>query len=364
MGIFSRLFKKPETQIKTIGDFWLWFKSNSGKFYDILDNQRNVENNFINVVSEKLIQLNEGFYILTGMYDNNTAELIVTADGNIKNFPLVNELIDLAPHINGWKFTALKPSHKIEDTVIQLKNKTTFSKENLFFYPEENNQYPDEIDIKIIFEGDSTNEEEIEMGVFIFLENYLGELNFAEDIDLITILDKSKATKELIPIEKLKSYVHWRKKEFIEKYEPVFRDTKEDTFSMAEMNSEDNLPLLAIFNSDVAQWENKTSHPWIAYLNFSYDGSQNNGLPLPDTYEILNKIEQEIDKCLKSLNGYINLGRVTGNNEKEIFIACKDYNKPAIEINKIINRYPNIQTNFEIYPDKYWRSLERFHSSL
>lgn len=44
------------------------------------------------------------------MLDNETAELIITADGILKNYVFVEELIDSVPKIKGWKFTAHKPA--------------------------------------------------------------------------------------------------------------------------------------------------------------------------------------------------------------------------------------------------------------
>ena len=39
---------------------------------------------------------------------------------------------------------------------------------------------------------------------------------------------KAKIKKELIPIEKLKDFLIWRQKEFIEKYEGTRRNTIDD----------------------------------------------------------------------------------------------------------------------------------------
>jgi hypothetical protein len=55
------------------------------------------------------------------MYDENTVELVLTADGNTKNIVFVEELVEQAPRIEGWKFTALKPALQIEDVQLQWK---------------------------------------------------------------------------------------------------------------------------------------------------------------------------------------------------------------------------------------------------
>jgi hypothetical protein len=49
-------------------------------------------------------------FFLTGMYNDDTVELVLTADGAVKNIVFVEELVNSAPKIEGWKFTALKPA--------------------------------------------------------------------------------------------------------------------------------------------------------------------------------------------------------------------------------------------------------------
>lgn len=68
------------------------------------------------------------------MYDDSTVELILTADGAIKNIVFVEELVEAAPKIPGWKFTSLKPALKIEDVCIDMGG-YKFDRESLFFTP-------------------------------------------------------------------------------------------------------------------------------------------------------------------------------------------------------------------------------------
>lgn len=40
------------------------------------------------------------------MYDENTVELIITPDGDLKNIAFAEELVEAAPKLDKWKFTA------------------------------------------------------------------------------------------------------------------------------------------------------------------------------------------------------------------------------------------------------------------
>jgi hypothetical protein len=112
------------------------------------------------------------------MFDENTVELILTADGDAKNIVFVEELVNMAPAIDGWKFTALKPALQLEDVSIEMSG-YKFNGGNIYFYSNEFPEYPDEIDIVLIHnECKVDNKPEIVRGVYIFLDNYLGELDF------------------------------------------------------------------------------------------------------------------------------------------------------------------------------------------
>ena len=75
-----------------------------------------------------------------------------------------------------------------------------FSYENISFYSNDLADYPDEIDIAIVHnEYSDENKLQITHGVYIFLDNCLGELNFLNTIDNLSVCGKEAAKKELIP---------------------------------------------------------------------------------------------------------------------------------------------------------------------
>ena len=84
MSFLTTIFKKKEDPIKTNSDFWTWFKKNEKKFFRVIERHENIERDFFDKISPKLKELKDGFYYLTGMFDDKTVELILTADGTIK----------------------------------------------------------------------------------------------------------------------------------------------------------------------------------------------------------------------------------------------------------------------------------------
>ncbi|MBD1365051.1 DUF695 domain-containing protein [Mucilaginibacter sp. ZT4R22] len=361
MSFLKKLFSKKEQPIKSYDNFWDWFVANEKDFFTAVKHGKYIESEFFDKLSPKLAELKDGFFFLTGMLDDNTAELVLTADGNIKNIAFVEELVSEAPKIEGWKFTALKPALDIKDVTISMAG-YKFASDNLFFYADEVIGYPDEIHIRVIHSDfNESNKAEITNGTYIFLDNMLGELNFATTIDDLKIMGKNDAEKELIPIEKLKSYLIWREKEFIEKYEGIRRDTENDNYSSFKAELPNGNPMIAIINADLLNWDSKASHPWILNIEIKYDGKNNNGMPDEATYQLLDQIEDEITSELKDLDGYLNIGRETADSVREIYFACKDFRKPSKVMHAIQQKYAHrLAIDFDTYKDKYWQSLNRF----
>ncbi len=341
-------------------DFWIWFKQEERTFYKVIQERKNIEKGFFEILSPKLDQIKEGIFYLTGMADEETVELILTPDGNVENVVFVEELVAAAPSIKGWQFTALKPALAIENVGIRMQD-FEFNADNLFFYALEDSNYPDEIDLRVVHNDfKEANRQVITNGTFIFLDNYLGELNFITNIDELLVVGKETDEKALIPIGKLKAYLNWRQKEFLEKYQGVRYNTEEDEHSILTATLKDGRDIIAVLNTTLLEWENKASHPWITILDIKFEETES-GMPSKEVLADLDRIEEEVLSELKDVAGYLNIGRKTGGNVREIYFACKDFRKPSKILYEIQLEYiEKYQLDFEIYKDKYWRTFDQF----
>jgi hypothetical protein len=358
MSFLKNLLGKKDTPIESYSDFWNWFLKHEKDFFKIVQHGQNIHQDFFNKLAPKLNEIHDEIYFLTGMFDDETAELILTPDGAIKNIYVIEELVNNAPKIEGWKFTALKPASDIGDVSITYEN-FEFNSDNLKFYPNLHKSYPDEIDLTIVYENfEEDKKATVTNGVYIFLDNFLGELHSVTLIDNLKVIGNENVSQELIPIEKLKDYLIWREKEFVEKYDGVRHDTENDNYSSLEAKTKDGEIVLAIVNSDILYWDKKASHPWVLSIEIPFDGSNNNGMPDEETYQLLNNIEDEIMLYLKDLDGYLNVGRETSEGMREIHFACKGFRKPPKVLDAIIKKYNQFEINYEIYKDKYWQSFK------
>jgi hypothetical protein len=364
MNFFKKIFKTNyDESITNYSDFWKWFTKNEKKFHKVIKEGNDLTANFFNIISSKLDQLNDGYFYITGMYDENTAELILTADGNINKIIFIEELVNEAPNINGWKFTAHKSATDISNLLIKM-NEDSFSSDNISFYSNENSEYPDEIDITLVHNDyNEENKNNIIRGTYIFLDNLLGELNSISILDNVVIVGPKDATKDLVPISKLNDFLKWRQKEFIEKYDGIRHNTENDAHSIFESELKNGNISIAVINTELIKWDAKASHPWMAKIEIKYDGTETRGMPENDVQQLLYDIEEEIMIYLKDSDGYLNTGRETSDGSREIYFACRDFRKPSKILAEIVKKYKNkIEISFDIYKDKYWATLSHYEN--
>ncbi|MEO6301766.1 MAG: DUF695 domain-containing protein [Bacteroidia bacterium] len=360
MSFLKNIFSKKDNSINSYQDFWNWFAKNEKEFFKAVGDREIIEKNFLDKISPKLNELREGYCFLAGMLNDTTAELIITADGNFKQFIFVEELINSAPAIAGWKFTAFKPAMDIKRLSIEMGG-DKFNDTNLSFYSNDLPEYPDEIDITVIHNDLSErNRKNILNGTYIFLDNFLGELDFATTIDNLEIIGKNEAKKELVPIEKLKDFLIWREKEFVEKYEGTRHNTEKDNYSAFEAELRNGNPMIGVINTDLLKWDRKASHPWIIDIEIKFkDG--NNGMPDKKTQQQLDDIEDKITAELKDFDGYLNVGRETADNVRNIYFACREFKKPSKILTQVQSDLAGqLEFSYTIFKDKYWKTFNRF----
>lgn len=360
MNLFG-LFKKKAAPIRTYADFWNWFRLHAPRFHKVVKERGAVEEEFFDQLSPRLAELKEGFFFLTGMYNADTVELILTADGAVPNIVFVEELVAAAPQLPGWRITALKAENCADDTNIKMDG-YLFNKDNIWFYANEHPEYPDEIDITFIHDDYHNNDEvSIKNGVYIFLDNLLGELKFVTTIDVIRFETRNNAGRDLIPVEKLKDFLRWREKEFTEKYEHVKYDHANDNYAMLQAELKTGGLLIAVVNTGVLEWEGRPTHPWIACLQMKYDAKANGGMPDKPSLAVMEQVEDELVKELEATGSYLHAGRETADGTRVLYFVGKDFR----EISKVmqaakVRHTGRVPITYDIYKDKYWQTFNRF----
>lgn len=359
MGILKKTFngKEEDQAVNKYEGFWNWFKEHEGDFFKVVKNHERIDEDFLSQLTPQLQEISENFYCVTGMADDNTAELIISTDGIIKEFVFAEEFVAAAPVLNGWKFTALKPSTGADTMGIEMDGHE-FNNNNISFFSNDMTEYPDEIDITLVHKDyTEENKDIITSGTLIYLDNLLGEYNTAIMVDVVHVTGP-QAGDELIPIEKLQGYLIWRQKEFVEKYEGLRHGTEEDSYTSIEAEDENGVPVFAILNQDLLNWDAKASHPWMMVVDIKFYGDEKDGLPDEMTANQMNDFEDEILKELPDIDGYLNIGRETYKSLRTIFFACKEFRRSSKTMTALIDAWSDkLNISYEIFKDKYWMTV-------
>ena len=182
-------------------------------------------------------------------------------------------------------------------------------------------------------------------------------------VDQITIVSESQAQQALVPVTKLRDFLAWRQKEFVEKYSGMRHETDNDTYATFTAERADGQQLIAIINTDLLEWDAKASHPWVMVVTIPFDGTQHNGMPDSETYELLNQLEEELIAELPDHEGFLNVGRQTASGSREIYFTCQNFRKPSKVLYQFQTRYVDtLALEYSLYKDKYWQTFERFSS--
>jgi len=363
MSFLDKIFGKNVKELNVVEleaqyeQFWSWFKANEEEFKKTIETHDRVVEDFIDIVGPKLKEINKDFNMLTGMGKDGVGELIITPDGRVRALPFIEDFIAAAPEIEGWRFVSCKPSTKgiglnMGDFVL---NEDTIS-----FIPIHTDGYPDYIHLRFIIKA-CTPENESELGnaLFIFLDNYLGEIETMTMIDYLEVAGEEGVVGELVPMSKLSDYLSYREAEFVEKYDAIKHNSVNDSYVILEGNAND-MPLIAVVNSSFLNWDQKMSYPWVVKLSIQYNGNEN-GMPAKSDVAMMDEIE---DLIVES-NYVTSVARETGSNERTLFLATKDYKNASREVQKTISLFTDkFEIDYAIYRDKYWMGLEMYNNAI
>lgn len=340
--------------------FWLWFQNNSVQFNKILNGEGDIEKDLFNKLTDQLSQIRDGYWFYLDISSNGDTELVFTADSVVENIVFIEELVDAAPEVDGWNFIALKPASSVDDD-IEL-NGLIFNKDNIMFYLDQDSKYPDQLNLIISYSDlNDKNRTNAINGVQLFLDNILGELDFATLVDSISIITEDQADKKLISISKLKEVVDSYKLDLLDRSKDLrYSNSKEDDNSCLEGTLQNDMPIIAAINSSRLRWDHQGSHPWVLVLTSTYTGGES-GMPFQETYDLMDSIENEIISKLTVNDGYLLIGRETANGSRDTYFTAVEFRKLSKVLHSVVDTYKDrLDMRFNIYKDIHWKSFRRF----
>ncbi len=189
-----------------IEKFWMWFQANEK---DLRDFQKNPDKTLTQVL-DSARKIQSGLAIEFEPPKNNIINVTISADGNRDLFPIVKEIVEKAPKIEGWTFVAFRQrmtSDKVKGMVLKAQDHE-LNPDKMKFFPVVSG---DSLDI-IIYANNVTedNYTQVAYGGLLLLDNILGEYDCVTKVrnyDFQNMPTKQDELKDLKPLLDLAEYV-------------------------------------------------------------------------------------------------------------------------------------------------------------
>lgn len=203
--------------MKTINLFWDWIQFNEVTLRNLSNKNPKIQKLFLFWLEKHLHYYCQGLdsIIMFPTKENKDTQLIISANGNPEYFRQVITLIDNAPKLKNWKFTAfIQPTENIEEMEAGLDKPYVFKDINLKasdlkFMPF---QYEGikKIDMVVYLKNFTVlcHNHNLLQVIFIIMQDLIGEKSLYEHINFVELAQMpNRENNELIYLFDLRYYL-------------------------------------------------------------------------------------------------------------------------------------------------------------
>jgi hypothetical protein len=188
--------------------FWKWFAANSDRFRTM---QIPAKEQLLDEIQQKLHAIDKHLYFEVSEPHDGINEFVITAEGNRELFPLVDRMIALAPRLDRWKFTGLRPpmgfGFRINYETIDL------DPEKLWFMPLTAGANEEHFGLRIGIPRLASKDKKAAINAtWILLDTGLGERQTTEVIEHVELvrLPRNREKQGYLPLPELAEFLKWR----------------------------------------------------------------------------------------------------------------------------------------------------------
>jgi hypothetical protein len=189
--------------------FWRWLAEHWAEFNCL----SKPDEPFWDTILEELKKVDGRLWFELSEAGSAEREFVVTAEGDVDAFPIVETLVSLAPEIGGWVFVALKPAMGF-DFATRYEG-TLFDPSQIWFLPLESASRPHEFGVRVGIHGHESMDKAVaRSAVLVILDTGLGERSAALEIQHIEVVELPEKPESCgyIELPELADYIAWRKK--------------------------------------------------------------------------------------------------------------------------------------------------------
>jgi hypothetical protein len=192
--------------MKQITTFWSWFQDNHHSFKNLIHETPETQKTILFWMHKNLGYYSRelDFILVFPKNKKDKTEFIITSKGNPDYFHQVIDLIDKAPALRTWKFTAfIKPCQAIELALSRLDNPyiipdISLKKTNSIFTPLNPHKTSQKQNIMIYLKNDQVlcNNESLNQAIFIILQDLMGKNILYQKINLVQLANLPDTEEE------------------------------------------------------------------------------------------------------------------------------------------------------------------------
>ena len=174
---------------------WDWFLENQEKYKSFPslepEKQESLEEEFLKVIHS----FDDGLFFEIDEEESGLS-LTITAEGDADLFPKVDELVGIAPEIEGWEIHNLR--QPLGPEVISEYEDLLFDPDETIFIPLANEADPFAVGIEVCYDNyEKGKHEDLLIGTFMMLDTVIGEKSTALDVDYVAVRKTPKDIDKL-----------------------------------------------------------------------------------------------------------------------------------------------------------------------
>jgi hypothetical protein len=203
--------------MKKINTFWNWFQDNNKTIQNLITETPKNQKHISFWIDRHLGYYCKGldFIIVFPKKNTEKTELIITANGNPEYFNKVIQLIDKAPILKNWKFTAfIQPTERI-DKIIDgfdepyIFQEITLKASELKFLTLDYDEETHKFDIIVFLKNYNLycDTKTLEQAIFIIMQDILGENSLFQNINFVQLAQMPDNNEELIHLYDFQMFI-------------------------------------------------------------------------------------------------------------------------------------------------------------
>jgi hypothetical protein len=157
--------------------FWQWFQDHNEQLIALGDMEEKEQTALLDALQEQLSAYRDGLSYEMSAPTPQGRTVTFSAEGDTDLFRYVVELVDAAPDLDWWEFVSFKQPM---GTGLKVRfDNYLFDTRKMFFEQLECEEEPEMLGLRIAVDGNKSDDEDFQVGVYVTVETLIGEFDCA-----------------------------------------------------------------------------------------------------------------------------------------------------------------------------------------